>query len=85
MVCRFIGRITLSKTLSCDRVMDGAFFSHPDFQVPEKKMGQHARYHMVVPSWKFAHLVVIHTQLCFGFLEALLNSPSQATEPHERF
>jgi hypothetical protein len=39
MVCRFIGKITLSKTLSCDRVMDGAFFSYPDFQVPEEKMG----------------------------------------------
>jgi hypothetical protein len=33
----------LRRILSCDSVIDGAFFSHPDFQVPEEKMGQHAR------------------------------------------
>ena len=42
-VCFFIGNNNLSRILSCDRVIDGAFFSHPDFQVPEEKMCQHAR------------------------------------------
>jgi len=27
--------------------MDGAFFPQPDFQVPEKEMGQHAGYDVV--------------------------------------
>ena len=34
---RFIGKSTLSETLSCDSVIDGAFFPQPDLQVPEKK------------------------------------------------
>jgi hypothetical protein len=38
--------------------MNGAFFPHPDFQVPEEEMGQHAGYDVVVPSWKLTHLVV---------------------------
>ena len=41
-VCRFMGRTTLIKTLSCDSVIDGAFFPQPDFQVPKKKVCQHA-------------------------------------------
>lgn len=42
-VWRFIGSSSLIKTLSCDSVMDGAFFSQPDFQVPEEEMCHHAR------------------------------------------
>jgi len=37
-----------------------AFFSPPDFQVPEKEMGQHAGYDVVAPSWKLTHFVVVH-------------------------
>ena len=40
--------------------MDGTFFPQPDFQVPEKEMGQHAGYDVVAPSWKLTHLVVVH-------------------------
>ena len=75
--------MTLSKTLSCDRVMDGAFFPQPDFQVPEKEMGQHAGYDVVVPSWKLAHFVVVHAQFGLGFLKALFYCPSQTAEPYE--
>ncbi len=32
-VCCFIGKMTLSKTLSCDSVVDGAFFPQPDFHL----------------------------------------------------
>ncbi len=41
-VWRFIGRMTLIKTLSCGSVIDGAFFSQPDFQVPEEEMNNPA-------------------------------------------
>jgi hypothetical protein len=56
--------------------MDGAFFSQPDFQVPEKKMGQHAGYDVLAPSWKLTHFVVVHAQFCLGFLKALFYCPS---------
>jgi hypothetical protein len=36
--------MTLSDTLNCDRVMDGAFSPQPDFQVPEGEMGQYTCY-----------------------------------------
>jgi hypothetical protein len=42
-VCFFIGSRILINTLSCDRVIDGAFFPHPDFQVPEEEVCPHAR------------------------------------------
>jgi hypothetical protein len=80
----FIGKITLSNTLSCDRVMEGAFFPHPDFQVPEEEMCQHAGDDVVVPPWKLTNLVVVHSQFCLGFLETLFDCPSQPTEPHKR-
>ena len=82
-VCRFIGKMTLSKTLSCDRVMDGAFFPQPDFQAPEKEMGQHAGYDVVAASWKLTHFVVVHAQFCLGFLKALFSCPSQTAEPYK--
>ena len=52
------------------------FFSHPDLQVPEEEMGHHACKYMVVPSWKLAHLVVVHAQFGFGLLETLLDRPA---------
>ena len=75
----------LSVMNSCDSVIDGAFFPHPDFQVPEEKMGHHAREYMVVPSRKFAHFVMVHAQFGFGFLETLLDRPAQTAEPYKRF
>ena len=36
-VRRFIGKVTSIRVLSCDSVIDGAFFSHPDFQVPKEE------------------------------------------------
>jgi hypothetical protein len=38
---------------------------------------------MMIPSCVFPNLIMIHTQLRFGFFEALLYGPSKATEPNE--
>jgi len=80
----FIGRITSSRALSCDSVIDGAFFSHPDFQVPEEEMRQHTCEYVVMPPRKLTNLIVVHTQFGFGFLETLLDRPAQAAEPNQR-
>ncbi len=71
-----MGNSTLSRTLSCDSVRDGAFFPHLDFQVPEEEVGQHACENMVMPPHKLAHLVMVHAQLGFALLEALLDRPA---------
>jgi len=63
--------------------MDGAFFPQPDFQAPEKEMGQHAGYDVVAASWKLTHFVVVHAQFCLGFLKALFSCPSQTAEPYK--
>jgi len=63
--------------------MDGAFFPHPDLQVPEEKMCHHAREYVVMPAGILSHLVMIHAQLALGLLEALLDGPAQAAEPHQ--
>ena len=63
--------------------MDGAFFPQPDFQAPEKEMGQHAGYDVVAASWKLTHFVVVHAQFGLGFLKALFYCPSQTAEPYE--
>jgi hypothetical protein len=83
-VCFFIGKMAFSKILSCDSVIDGAFFSHPDFQVPEEKVCQHAREHVVMPACKFAHFVMVHAKFGFVLLEALLDRPAKSTEPDQR-
>jgi hypothetical protein len=83
-VWRFIGRITSIRVLSCESVIDGAFFSRPDFQVPEEEMSQYAREHMVLPAWELSHFVVVHAQFGFGLLEALLDGPAQTAEPNKR-
>lgn len=57
--------------------MDGAFFPQPDFQVPEKKVRQHARLYVMMPAHVLSDFIVVHTQLCFGLLKALLNRPAQ--------
>jgi hypothetical protein len=56
--------------------MDGAFFSHPDFQVPKKKMGHHACEDMMMPSHVLSHLIMVHAQFSFGLFKALLNGPA---------
>jgi hypothetical protein len=48
-------------------------------------MSQHAREYVVLPSWKFTHLIMVHAEFGFGLLEALFDSPAQATEPHKGF
>jgi len=68
--------MTSIRALSCESVIDGAFFFHPDFQVPEEKMGQHAREHMVLPAWKFSHFIVIHAQVGFWSPRSTARSPS---------
>jgi len=76
-----MGNTALMSNLSCDSVMAGAFFPQPDSHVPEKKMSQHACQHMVSPSWKLPHLVVIHPQVRFGFLKTLLDGPANSGKP----
>ena len=84
-VCLRNGNTRFIGTLSCDSVMDGAFFPQPDFQVPEKEVGQHARGDVMMPASKLSDFIVLHAQFGFGLLEALLNCPAQATEPDQRF
>ena len=38
-----------------------------------------------MPSHELSDLVVIHSQLGFGFLEALLDRPAQTAEPDQCF
>ena len=71
------------RVLSCDTVIDGAFFSQPDFQVPKEEVSQHTGQNMVIPSGVFPNLVMIHPQFRFGFLEALLYGPAETAEPDE--
>ncbi len=75
------GNSALNKVLSSDSVMDGAFFPQPDFQVPEEKMSQHARYYVMMPAGVLSHLILVHSQLGFGLFKALLDGPSQSAEP----
>ncbi len=48
-------------------------------------MSQHACQHMVSPPGKLPHLVMIHPQIRFGFLKALLDGPANSREPNEGF
>jgi hypothetical protein len=65
--------------------MDGAFFPQSDIQVPEEEVSQHAGQHVVVPSRKLPHLIMIHTELGFSFFKTLLDGPTNTAEPHEEF
>src|SRR5712691_5473279 len=44
-------------------------------------MRQHRRQHMVVPAGMFAHFIMGHPKLRFAFFKALLDCPTQATQP----
>src|SRR3990172_8568186 len=79
----FMGNTALMSSLSCDSVIAGAFFPQPDSNVPEEKMSQHACQHMVPPPEKLPHLVVIHPQIRFGLLKALLDGPANPRKPDE--
>jgi hypothetical protein len=78
-----MGNITLSKTLNWEGVITGAFFSQPDLEMPEEVMAKHAGHYMVVPTWKFAHLILVHAKFGFGFFEALLDRPAQPAQPYQ--
>ena len=67
---------SFSNTLSCDSVIDGAFFSQSDLQMPEKEMSHYTSEDVMMPAHKLAHFVVVHAQLAFGFLETLFDRPS---------
>jgi len=56
-----------------------SFVHYPEFQVPQKAMGQHTGAHVVVPTGVFAHFIVCHTQFRFRFLKALFNGPPHTT------
>ena len=81
----FIGNTALMSSLSCDSVTAGAFFPQPDSHVPEEEVSQHTGQHMMSPPGKLPHLVMIHSQIRFGFLKALLDSPADPCEPDESF
>ena len=81
----FIGNTALMSSISCDSVIAGAFFPQPDSHVPEEKMSQHAGQHMVSPPGKLPHLVMVHPQIRFGLLKALLDSPPNPRKPNEGF
>ena len=49
--------------------------------MPEKKMRQHRRQHMVMPARVFPHFIVRHPELGFAFFKALFHSPAESTEP----
>ena len=81
----FMGNTALMSNLSCDSVIAGAFFPQSDSHVPEEKMRQHAGDHMVAPPRIFSHLIMVHSQVGFGFLEALLDGPTHTREPNKSF
>ena len=78
-----MGNIVLIKTLSCEGVITGTFFSQSDLEVPEKVMTKHTGQYMVMPAWKFAHLILVHAQFSFRFFKALLNRPAQPAQPDQ--
>ena len=59
------------------------FFFRPGPQLPKKEMSQHARENAVSPAWELSHFVAVQPELSFGFLEALLYSPPDVTQPDE--
>jgi hypothetical protein len=77
------GNTVFNSSLSCEGVMAGAFFPQPDFQVPEEIMSEHTGQYMMMPTWKFSHLVLIHPQLCFCFFKALFNGPPESAQPNQ--
>ena len=75
------GKTTSNNVRNCDTVRAGAFFPQAQLQVPQKEMRQHRRQPMVVPAGVFAYFIMGHPELRFAFFEALLNRPTQTTEP----
>ena len=73
------------RSLSSDIVSEGAFFPQPDPHVPQKEVSHDAREHVMTPPWIFPHLVMIHSKLGFGFLEALFYRPPDAAQPDKGF
>ena len=77
------GKTTSNNVRNCDTVNAGAFFPQAQLQVPEKKMRQHRRQHVVVPPHILADFVVVHPQFGFAFFKTLFNGPPHATEPDQ--
>ena len=77
----FIGNTALMSSLSCDSVIAGAFSPQSDSHVAEEEVSQHTGEHMVSPPRIFSHLIMVHPQIGFGFLEALFDSPANPREP----
>ena len=77
----FKGRTFSSNRLPCDTVSAGAFFPQTPLHMPEKKMRQHTRQHMVMPPRIFAQCIVSHTQLGFGLFTTLFDGPPHPTQP----
>src|SRR5215831_14258598 len=59
------GNTTANNLRTCETVSAGAFFFQSAVQVPEKKVGQHTRQHMVMPPRVFADLVVVIPRAVF--------------------
>src|SRR6266705_2978949 len=77
----FKGSTFSSNRLTCDTVSAGAFFPQTPLHMPQKKMGQHTRQHMVMPPRIFAQFIVGHTSLGFRLFKTLFNGPPHTTEP----
>ncbi len=71
------------RILSCESVMSGAFFPQPYPKMPQKVVSEYAGQDVVVPRRVLSHLVVIHPDLSFGLLKALLNCPPNAAQPYK--
>jgi hypothetical protein len=83
IVKRRRGNTTSNNVRSWETVNAGAFFPQAALQVPQKKMRQHRRQHMVVPARVLPPFIVRHPQLGFAFFEALFYGPAHPTEPHK--
>src|SRR5436190_23061742 len=79
----FRGKTTSNNRRTCDTVSADAFFFQPALQVPEEDMRQHTCEHVMMPAGGFAHLIVIHAQVGFRFLQTLFTGPPDPAELHE--
>ena len=78
-----MGSTVLSKILSCESVMSGAFFPQPNPDVPQEKVSEHAGEDVVIPGWILSHLRVVHSELSLGFLKDLLDGPTNPAQTNE--
>jgi hypothetical protein len=79
------GNTAVSRILSCDRVIMGAFFPQPYLDMPEKEMTEHGNQDVTIPARVLPYLVMIHPEFRFGFFKTLFYGPAYSTEPDESF